>query len=556
VNARRSATIADGLLRTTTRAFLYGLGMSDAEIARVQIGVFHTGGGMSPCNVRLREQAEHAAIGLYAGGGFAHECPVVSVSDGLSVATPGMRYSLVSRELIADSVEASTEAHRWDAIVGVAGCDKNYPGLLMGMLRCDVPSLLIPGGATLPGRVDGRDVSIADTYELIGAVIAGRATREELERMSRACIPTAGACAGQFTANTMGMVAEAIGLAPLGLSTCPTVAPSRAALIRAATERFAHLLNTPGAALRPRAFVTRSSLENAAAVVAATGGSTNAALHLPALARELGIDFTLHDCGRVFDRTPLVANLTPGGAYYARDLHDVGGAPVVLRALLDAGAIDGDALVWSGERLGDALASARAVDGHVVVSARTPRAAHGGLTVLRGSLAPDGALIKTAGLARLVHEGPARVFDSEEDATQAIEARHFASGDVIVVRHEGPRGGPGMREMLGLTALLYGQGMGESVALVTDGRFSGATRGLCVGHVGPEAALHGPIAALRDGDIVHIDARIGEQRLDVSLTDEALRARVATHAAPARPVHGVLARYAERARPASEGAGQ
>jgi dihydroxy-acid dehydratase len=538
----RSSAIYQGILRTPTHAFLQALGQDDDDIRRPHIGVFHTGGEMSPCNMNLRDQAQHAKTGIYAHGGMPHECPVVSVSDGLSVAHAGMRYSLVSRELIADSVEASTEAHQWDGIFAIGGCDKNLPGLMMGMLRCNVPSVFVHGGAALPGHWQGRDTNIAETYETIGKVIAGEATEETLRDLAHACLPTAGACAGQFTANTMGMVSEALGLAPVGSSMVPAVYSERAPLMRRAAAALMRAVmdDTP----RPREIVTRAALENACAVVSATGGSTNAALHLPALAHEAGIRFTLADVALVLARTPLIADLQPGGRYLARDLHHVGGAGVVLKALLEAGALHSDTLTFTGRTLAEELQHAPAPDGRVVLPVSQARSPDGGVTVLTGNLCPDGALLKTAGLATLVHRGPARVFESEEAAQVAVTQRDYREGDVLVIRNEGPRGGPGMREMLGITALLYGQGMGDKVALLTDGRFSGATRGLCIGHAGPEAADRGPIALLHDGDMIAIDARPEARRITVELSDETLAARLAALPVRATSVRGgVLEKY-------------
>lgn len=549
----RSSAIYDGTIRATTHAFLQALGQDDDEIRRPHIGVFHTGGEMSPCNMNLREQAQHAKTGIYAHGGMPHECPVVSVSDGLSVAHPGMRYSLVSRELIADSVEASTEAHQWDGIFAIGACDKNLPGLMMGMLRCNVPSVFVHGGAALPGHWQGRDTNVAETYETIGKVLAGEATEDTLQALAHVCLPTAGACAGQFTANTMGMVSEAIGLAPIGSSMVPAVYSERAPLMRRAAAALMRAVM--GDAPKPRDIVTRAALENACAVVSATGGSTNTALHLPALAHEAGIRFTLADLARVFARTPLIADLQPGGRYLARDLHHVGGAGVVLRVLLDAGFIDGTTLTFTGRTLAEELAHVPAADGQIVKPISQARSLDGGVTVLTGNLCPDGALLKTAGLGTLVHRGPARVFESEESAQAAVSARAYEVGDVLVIRNEGPRGGPGMREMLGITALLYGQGVGDKVALLTDGRFSGATRGLCIGHAGPEAADGGPIAALRDGDIIAIDARPEARSITVELSDEELASRLAVRVSGAQPVRGgLLEKYRAVVGPAHLGA--
>ncbi|AMW05942.1 dihydroxy-acid dehydratase [Gemmatimonas phototrophica] len=534
----RSSAIYEGTLRATTHAFLQALGQDDDEIRRPHIGVFHTGGEMSPCNMNLRDQAQHAKTGIYAHGGMPHECPVVSVSDGLSVAHAGMRYSLVSRELIADSVEASTEAHQWDGIFAIGGCDKNLPGLMMGMLRCNMPAVFVHGGAALPGHWQGRDTNVAETYETIGKVLAGDATEDTLRALAHACLPTAGACAGQFTANTMGMVSEALGLAPVGSSMVPAVYSERAPLMRRAAASLMRAVMEDGP--KPRDIVTRAALENACAVVSATGGSTNAALHLPALAHEAGIRFTLADVAAVFARTPLIADLQPGGRYLARDLHHVGGAGVVMKVLLEAGALHGETLTFTGRTLAEELAAAPAPDGRVVVPVSAARSPDGGVTVLTGNLCPDGALLKTAGLATLVHRGPARVFESEEAAQVAVTQRAYAAGEVLVIRNEGPRGGPGMREMLGITALLYGQGVGDKVALLTDGRFSGATRGLCIGHAGPEAADRGPIALLRDGDVIDIDARPTARRISVELSDSELAERLAVLPPRPSPVRGGL----------------
>jgi len=552
----RSATIREGTIRATTRSFLHALGQDDEDIARPHIGVFHTGGEMSPCNLNLREQAQHAKTGIYAGGGTPHECPVVSISDGLTMAHSGMRFSLVSRELIADSVEASTRGHQWDGIFAIGACDKNLPGLMMGMVRCNVPSVFVHGGSALPGQMpgpDGRDLNVVDTYETIGKVLAGTATHDELDAMSRACLPTAGACAGQFTANTMGMVSEALGLAPIGSSMVPAVFSERAPLMRRAAKNLTKAVM--GDSPLPRDIVTRKALENACAVVSATGGSTNAALHLPAIAHEAGIRFHLDDVAEVFARTPLIADLRPGGQYLARDVFYIGGAGVILRTLLEQGFLHGDVLTFTGRTMAEELTGALAPDGRVVREAGNPITRDGGLAVLKGNLCPDGALLKTAGLKGLVFRGPARVFNSEEEAQTAVQNRRYEAGDVIVIRNEGPKGSPGMREMLGITALLYGQGMGDKVALLTDGRFSGATRGLCIGYAGPEAADGGPIAALRDGDIIAIDARAEARSISVELGAEEIATRLAgraTHTGIARG--GVLEKYALTVRPAHQGA--
>ena len=556
----RSATLVDGTIRATTRSFLHALGQDEEDIARPHIGVFHTGGEMSPCNLNLRDQAQHAKTGIYAAGGTPHECPVVSVSDGLTMAHSGMRFSLISRELIADSVEASVRGHQWDGIFGIGACDKNLPGLMMGMVRCNVPSVFVHGGSALPGQmpgVDGRDLNVVDTYETIGKVLAGDATLDELDAISQACLPTAGACAGQFTANTMGMVSEALGLAPIGSSMVPAVFSERAPLMRRAGKQLmkAVMASVEGGGPLPRDIVTRQALENACAVVSATGGSTNAALHIPAIAHEAGIKFHLDDVAEVFARTPLIADLRPGGKYLARDMYYIGGAAVVLRELLRSGHLHGDVLTWTGRTLAEEIADANDPDGQVVRRFEDAISMDGGLAVLKGNLCPDGALLKTAGLKTLVHRGPARVFESEEEAQAAVQAMGYQPGDVIVIRNEGPRGGPGMREMLGITALLYGQGMGDKVALLTDGRFSGATRGLCIGYAGPEAADRGPIAALRDGDMIAIDARPSAHSITVELSaDELAQRLVQVKVNTGSAQGGLLEKYARLVRPGHQGA--
>lgn len=542
-----SQAMHEGALRAPTRAFLRALGQDDEDIAAPHVGVIHTGGEMSPCNTTLRDQAQHAKSGIYAGGATPHECPVVSVSDGLSIAHSGMRFSLVSRELIADSVEATVRGHRWDGVFAIGGCDKNIPGMLMGIVRCDVPSVFLYGGSALPGRSGDADVNIVDAYELIGQLIAGRATETQLEKMSRVCVPTAGSCAGQYTANTMGMIAEALGFSPLGSSMIPAVYSSRQAVARRAGRDLAGAMLASGP--RPRDLINRKSLENACRLVAATGGSTNAPLHLPAIAHEAGLAFTLDDVAEVLKSTPLIADLKPGGRFLAKDVHEVGGAPVIMKALLDAGRLHGDCLTFTGRTLEEELAEVAAPDGKVVRPATNPLAASGGVIVLKGNLAPNGALLKVAGLQRLQHRGPARVFESEEECSDAVKLMAYSPGDVIVIRGEGPKGGPGMREMLGITALLYGQGLGEKVALITDGRFSGATRGMCIGYVSPEAAVWGPIGLLRSGDMIEIDARPSQALLRVELTQDDLIARRADADGSIAPwaqrrLGGLLEKYA------------
>jgi dihydroxy-acid dehydratase len=489
---------------------------------------------------------------VLAAGGTPRAFTTISVSDGISMNHQGMKCSLVSREVIADSIELVMRAHAYDGLIGFGGCDKNLPGIMMAMVRCNVPSVFIFGGATLTGTLYGKPVSVLTAYEAAGAVMTGAIAAEELDAIERAAMPTLGACPGQFTANTMGMVSELLGLAPLGSSMIPAVYEERAAVARSAGELVMRLLQAGGPL--PRDLVTRASLDNACAIVAATGGSTNAALHIPAIAHEAGIRFTLDDVAAVFERTPLIGNLRPGGDYHAQDVHAVGGVPMIAKALMASGHLDGTALTAGGATLEQACARAPLPDGAVIRSPADPISPTGGVVVLKGNLAPDGALIKIAGLRSLVHEGPARVFESEEACMAVIRARGYSAGDVLVIRNEGPKGGPGMREMLGPTAVIYGQGMGERVALITDGRFSGATRGLCVGYLSPEAAAGGPIALLRDGDRVRIDA--AARRLDVLLEDAELAHRRAAWKPCPRdvPLAGALEKYAAQVGSAHLGA--
>jgi dihydroxy-acid dehydratase len=542
----RSRITTDGIDRAPHRAFMRGMGLDDAAIARPFIGVVTTAGDTTPCNGTLAGQAAHAQEGVLAAGGTPRAFTTISVSDGISMNHQGMKCSLVSREVIADSIELVMRAHAYDGLIGFGGCDKNLPGIMMAMVRCNVPSVFIFGGATLTGTLYGKPVSVLTAYEAAGAVMTGAIAAEELDAIERAAMPTLGACPGQFTANTMGMVSELLGLAPLGSSMIPAVYEERAAVARSAGELVMRLLQAGGPL--PRDLVTRASLDNACAIVAATGGSTNAALHIPAIAHEAGIRFTLDDVAAVFERTPLIGNLRPGGDYHAQDVHAVGGVPMIAKALMASDHLDGTAT------LEQAGARAPLPDGAVIRSPADPISPTGGVVVLKGNLAPDGALIKIAGLRSLVHEGPARVFESEEACMAVIRARGYSAGDVLVIRNEGPKGGPGMREMLGPTAVIYGQGMGERVALITDGRFSGATRGLCVGYLSPEAAAGGPIALLRDGDRVRIDA--AARRLDVLLEDAELAHRRAAWKPCPRdvPLAGALEKYAAQVGSAHLGA--
>jgi dihydroxy-acid dehydratase len=546
-----SNRIVQGVDRLPHRAFLRAMGADDASLELPFVAIASTHGENTPCSMSLAPQVQAAKLGVATGGANPVEFSTISVSDGTSMNHQGMRMSLVSRELIADSVEASVRAHAYDALVAFAGCDKTLPGMMMAMVRLNLPSVFVYGGAMLPGRFEGQEVSILTAYEKVGGFYTGAVEQASLDAIERACSPTVGSCPGQFTANTMAMVAETLGLAPLGVSLVPAVWSQRLAIARNAGRSVARTLYEGGPL--PRELVTRESLENACAAVAATGGSTNAGLHIPAIAHEAGIRFTIDDVEKVFQRTPLIADLQPGGRYLAKDLNEIGGVPVVLKALLDGGHLHGDTLTLDGRRLADALSGAPAPDQRVVFPADRPIHATGGVVVLKGSLCPDGALLKIAGLKSLRFEGKARVFDGEEACVDAVRRRDYREGDVLVIRYEGPRGGPGMREMLGVTALIYGQGMGEKVALLTDGRFSGATRGMCIGYAGPEAQAGGPLALVRDGDSILIDAETARIEL---LIDEAEleRRRQAWRPRDPKQLGGVLEKYSRLVGPASEGA--
>ncbi|GAA5235867.1 dihydroxy-acid dehydratase [Verticiella sediminum] len=548
----RSRMVTDGLTRAPHRAFLRGTGWNDAAFDKPVVGIVSTHGENTPCSMGLAPQADRARLGVAAGGGVPVSFSTISVSDGTSMNHGGMRMSLLSRETVADSVELAVRGHAYDGLVAFAGCDKTLPGMMMAMVRVNVPAVFLYGGAALPGRTAGRTTNILDAIEAVGQVQRGAMTREELAQIERTCLPSVGACPGQFTANTMAMVGEALGLAPLGSAMMPAVYSERLALAQAAGEHVVRVLREGGPL--PRDLVTRASLENACAAVAATGGSTNAALHIPAIAHEAGILFTLDDVAEVFQRTPLIGNLQPGGRYLAKDLHEIGGVPVVLRTLLEGGHVHGEALTLSGARLADALAEAPAADGEIVRGCAQALHPSGGVTVLKGNLAPEGALLKIAGLASLRFSGPARVFENEEACMRAVSSRRsYRPGEVLVIRNEGPKGGPGMREMLSVTAALYGQGMGERVALLTDGRFSGATRGMCIGYVGPEAAAGGPIGLVRDGDLIEIDAVANTLQLHVGEAE--LAERRAVYVPPPRPpLAGVLEKYALLVRSAAQGA--
>ncbi|HXQ52694.1 MAG TPA: dihydroxy-acid dehydratase [Stellaceae bacterium] len=518
-----SRHITSGAERAPHRSMFYAMGVTEEQLKQPIVGVATTWNEAAPCNIALSRQAQAAKRGVAEAGGTPREFTTITVTDGIAMGHAGMKSSLVSREVIADSVELTMRGHSYDALVGFAGCDKSLPGLMMAMLRLNVPSVFMYGGSILPGRFQGRDVTIVDVFEGVGAHGAGLMSDADLHDLECHACPSAGSCGGQYTANTMACVSEAIGIALPGSAGTPAPYESRDEFAEASGKAVMNLIRL---GLRPRDIVTRRALENAAMVVAASGGSTNAALHLPAIAHEAGIDFDLHAVGEIFKRTPYIGDFKPGGRYLMKDLHDVGGVPVLMKALLDGGYLHGDCITVTGRTVAENLRDAVVPTNQDVVrptsKAMSPT---GGVMVLKGNLAPQGAIVKVAGMQgiQLKFRGPARCFNREEDCFAAVEAKRYQPGDVFVIRYEGPRGGPGMREMLSTTAALTGQGTGGKVALITDGRFSGGTRGFCVGHVGPEAAVGGPIGLLRDGDMIVIDAVEGT--LSVELNDEELAAR-------------------------------
>lgn len=547
-----SRHVTVGPERAPHRAFLYSMGLTREQIEdQPLVGVATTWNEAAPCNIALSRQAQAVKKGVAAAKGTPREFTTITVTDGIAMGHEGMKSSLISREIIADSVELTMRGHCYDALVGLAGCDKSLPGMMMAIVRLNVPAVFMYGGSILPGRFKGKDVTIGDVFEGVGAHSVGKLTDEELHELECVACPSAGSCGGLFTANTMAAVSEAIGLALPGSAGAPAPYDSRDAYAEASGQAVMELLRRN---LRPRDIVTRKSLENAATVVAAAGGSTNAGLHLPAIANEAGIDFDLHAVGEIFKRTPYIGDLKPGGRYVMKDLHDIGGVPVLMKALLEGGYLHGDCITVTGRTIAENLAEIRFPTGQDVVrpvsNAMSPT---GGVVVLRGNLAPEGAIVKVAGMKTLRFDGTALCFDCEEDAFAAVEQRRYKEGDIIIIRYEGPKGGPGMREMLSTTAALYGQGMGEKVALITDGRFSGATHGFCIGHVGPEAAVGGPIALLRDGDRITIDAMAGT--IDVALSDAELAERRRTWT-PRRNDYqsGTLWKYAQTVGNAEKGA--
>jgi dihydroxy-acid dehydratase len=546
-----SRHVTEGPGRAPHRSYYYAMGLDEDAINQPFVGVATCWNEAAPCNIALSRQAQSVKKGVIEAGGTPREFTTITVTDGIAMGHQGMKSSLVSRECIADSVELTIRGHCYDALVGLAGCDKSLPGMMMAMLRLNVPSVFIYGGSILPGKFKGRDVTVVDVFEAVGRHAAGNMTDEELHELECVACPSAGACGGQFTANTMATVSEAIGLALPGSAGAPAPYEDRD---RWAVESGRAVMNLLELNLRPRDICTRAAFENAAVVVAATGGSTNAGLHLPAMAHEAGIEFTMDDVVKIFRRTPYIADLKPGGKYVALDVHNIGGIPVIIKALLDGGLLNGDCMTVTGKTLAENHKDVVFPENQDVVypvsRAITPT---GGVVGLRGNIAPDGAIVKVAGMAVQRFEGTALCFDCEEDAFAAVQQRAYKAGDVFIIRYEGPRGGPGMREMLSTTSAIYGQGMGESVALITDGRFSGATRGFCVGHVGPEAALGGPIALIRNGDKIVLDAVAGT--MDVQLTDAEWAERRAAWTPRTTDYNsGAIWKYAQLVGPAHLGA--
>jgi dihydroxy-acid dehydratase len=547
----KSRILLDGRDRAPARSYLKAIGFTDDDLRRPIVGVANTWTETMTCNFNLRLLAEHVKRGVREAGATPMEFNTVAISDGITMGTEGMKTSLVSREVIADSIELMGRGHFFDAMVVLVGCDKTIPGGAMALLRLDVPGVVLYGGSIQPGRFHGRDVTIQDLFEAVGANAAGKMSDGDLKELEDVVCPGAGACGGQFTANTMAMALEFLGLSPMGTASVAATDPAKDEVGRKTGALVVEMLRR---GLRPREIATRAAFENAIAGVAASGGSTNAVLHLLALAREVGVPLGIDDFDRVSRRTPLWADLKPGGRFTAVDLGKAGGTGVVAKRLVAAGLVDGDARTPSGLSFAEEAARAVETPGQDVVRPlERPLKPTGGLVILRGNLAPDGCVVKMAGHERLMHRGPARVFEREEDAMAAVTRREIKAGDVVVIRYEGPRGGPGMREMLGVTAALVGEGLGESVALLTDGRFSGATRGLMAGHVAPEAAVGGPIAAVVEGDTISFD--IEARRLDVLVDDAVLRERLARWRPPApRYTTGVLAKYAGMVSSAAEGA--
>jgi len=547
----RSRALTEGYERAPARAYLKGIGYDDEALARPLVAVANTWIETMPCNFHLRALAAKVKEGIREAGGTPMEMGTIAISDGITMGTSGMKASLVSREVIADSIELVCDAHMFDAVVAISGCDKTLPGTVMALCRLNVPSLMLYGGSIFPGVYKGERVTIQEVFEAVGARSAGKISDAELTALEDVASPGAGACGGQFTANTMAMAFEALGISPIGLSTVPAVDARKP---QAAFEAGRLVMDVLERGLLPSDIITRASLENAIAAIACSGGSTNGVLHLLAVAREIGVELAIDDFDAISRRTPLLCDLKPGGQYVAPDLFEAGGVPVVLQRLRDAGLLHGDSITVTGATVGEIAGTAQETPGQRVVRPLDdPIQPTGGLAILHGNLAPEGCVVKLAGHERRLQSGPARVFESEEDAMAAVTAGAIVAGDVVVIRNEGPVGGPGMREMLGVTAALVGQGIGDEVALITDGRFSGATHGLMAGHVAPEAVTGGPIAAVRDGDQITLD--VTARRLDVALADDEIVARIEAYRPPSNAgVAVVLAKYARLVGSAAEGA--
>ena len=547
-----SRYVTEGVESAPHRSYYYAMGMTEDEIHQPFVGVATCWNEAAPCNIALSRQAQAVKKGVKASQATPREFTTITVTDGIAMGHEGMRSSLVSREVIADSVELTMRGHCYDALVGLAGCDKSLPAMMMVMLRLNVPSVFMYGGTILPGNFRGKDVDVVNVFEAVGKHASGEFSDQDLKELECVACPSAGACGGQFTANTMACVSEAIGLAIPNSAGAPAPYESRDEYAEASGAAVVELIKNGGP--YPRDIVTRKSMENAAAIVAATGGSTNAALHLPAMAHEVGIDFNLFDVAEIFKKTPYIANLRPGGKYVAKDLFDVGGVGIVIKELLDHGYMHGDCITVTGKTLAENYQNVKFPEKQdVVFPISNPIHPTGGVVGLKGNLAPEGGIVKIAGLKDLVFEGPARVFDGEQAAFDAVQNREYEDGEVLVVRYEGPKGGPGMREMLSTTAALYGQGAGDKVALITDGRFSGGTRGFCIGHIGPEAAVGGPIGLLKNGDIIRIDAEKGS--LEVNLSDQELEdRRVSWKPRQTQYTSGALHKFTQLVGPARDGA--
>ncbi len=533
------------------RSFYYAMDLTEKDVAKPFVGVVSTWNEAAPCNINLMKQAQSVKKGVHSAGGTPREFCTITVTDGIAMGHEGMKSSLISRDVIADSTELTVRGHCYDALVGLAGCDKSLPGLMMSMVRLNVPSVFIYGGSILPGRFNGKDVTVVDVFEGVGKYTSKKMTAHALRKLELKACPSAGACGGQFTANTMACVSEAIGLALPYSAGTPAPYTERNKYALASGKAVMNLLAKN---IRPRDIVTRKSLENAATIVAATGGSTNAGLHLPAIANEIGIKFDLMDVAKIFKRTPYLADLKPGGKYVAKDMWLAGGVPMLLKTLMDGGFIHGDCMTVTGKTMKENLKNVKfKTNQKVMRKYNNPLSKTGGVVGLKGNLAPEGGIVKIAGLKKLQFTGKARCFNTEEDAYKAVKNRKYKDGDIIIIRYEGPKGGPGMREMLQTTAAIYGQGKGEKVALITDGRFSGATRGFCIGHVGPEASVGGPIGLLRNGDVIDIDAKKGT--INVRLSKKELSARRKKWKPKKMNFgNGTLWKYAQTVGPAYKGA--